>query len=307
VARNDDSSARELTYPLGAASRLTGLSPELLRAWERRHGVVAPLRSAGGTRRYRASDLERLRLLKAAVDAGHRIGQVAGLDLEALRRYGREASALAGAPAPDVVAGMLDALHDLDEAEARRLLALQLSALGPVRFARDVATPLLVEIGELWVRDEIAIAAEHLATSLVRNLLGSSLQPTAASLRGPRIVFATPEGERHEIGLQMAALVALGAGANPLYLGLELPSDEWVAAAVRSEAAAVAVSVVTLTPATALPAIRSLRKGLPRRVQVWVGGHGAPALRLPDGVECITDLAHFEHAVALLGLGPARS
>ena len=38
----------ELTYPLRTAARLTGLSPELLRAWERRYGVVEPLRTAGG-------------------------------------------------------------------------------------------------------------------------------------------------------------------------------------------------------------------------------------------------------------------
>ena len=67
----------ELTYPLRTATRLTGLSPEVLRARERRYGVVQPLRTSGGTRRYRAADLERLRLVKAAVDAGHRVGEVA--------------------------------------------------------------------------------------------------------------------------------------------------------------------------------------------------------------------------------------
>ena len=66
----------EVTFPVGAVSKLTGLSPHVLRAWERRYGVVEPLRSEGGTRRYRESDLEKLRLVKAAVDAGHRIGQV---------------------------------------------------------------------------------------------------------------------------------------------------------------------------------------------------------------------------------------
>ena len=76
----------EATYSVQTAARLTGLSPEVLRAWERRHAVVEPVRTPGGTRRYRAADLERLKLVKAAVDSGRRIGQVARLDLAELRR-----------------------------------------------------------------------------------------------------------------------------------------------------------------------------------------------------------------------------
>ena len=83
MTNSDDA---ETTYPLRAAARLTGLSPDLLRAWESRYGVVKPLRTAGGTRRYRASELERLRLVKAAVDAGDRISVVARLDPVELAR-----------------------------------------------------------------------------------------------------------------------------------------------------------------------------------------------------------------------------
>ncbi len=83
----NNSDDAETTYPLRAAARITGLSPDLLRAWESRYAVVTPLRTAGGTRRYRASDLERLRLVKAAVDTGGRISVVARLDpAELLRR-----------------------------------------------------------------------------------------------------------------------------------------------------------------------------------------------------------------------------
>ena len=76
----------EMTYPLRTAARLTGLSPELLRAWERRYGAVRPGRTPGGSRRYTAADLERLRLLKEAVDAGHRIGEIAVLPAAELQR-----------------------------------------------------------------------------------------------------------------------------------------------------------------------------------------------------------------------------
>jgi DNA-binding transcriptional MerR regulator len=292
------SDAVELTYPLRTAARLTGLSPELLRAWERRYGVVEPVRTPGGTRRYRAEDLERLQLVKAAVDAGHRIGQVAHLELDELR--GR------ATPPSGPSAGRLDeifsALDRLDGVETQRLLSLQLSALGPVRFAREFAYPLVREIGERWATERMGVPSEHLATGVLRSMLGSALQPSAASRLGPRIVFATPTGERHELGLQMAALTALGAGASPVYLGAELPVEDLVAATETTGASALSLSLVTIPAAQATRMVRALRGGLADEVRLWLGGSGASDLELPDAVEYIKSLEDLEQRVALLGL-----
>ena len=288
--------ALELTYPLRTAARLTGLSPELIRAWERRYGVVEPLRTPGGTRRYRAADVERLRLVKAAVDAGHRIGQVARLDPAELEQR----AARSQEPSTGRLDEILSALERLDGAEAQRLLSLQLSALGPVPFARELAAPLVREIGERWAADRLPIASEHLATGVLRSMLGSALQPTVASLLGPRIVFATPTGERHEIGLQMAALTALGAGANPIYLGAELPVEELLNSVERAGAAALALSLVTLPPDRAAQAVREIRGGLPDGVRLWLGGAAARALEPRDGVDCIDSLETFEQRIGLL-------
>ena len=139
------------TYPVRSAARLTGLSPEVLRAWERRYGAVEPLRTAGGTRRYRASDLERLRLLKAAVVAGHRIGNLAELSNPELERLGHASEA---APR-DRLEEILAAIDGLDGAESQRLLSLQLSALGAIRFAREIAMPLVREIGRASCRERV--------------------------------------------------------------------------------------------------------------------------------------------------------
>lgn len=293
----------ERTWALGSVSRLTGLSPELLRAWERRHRVVEPLRTPGGTRRYRASDLERLRLLKAGVDAGHRISQLAELPNEEIERLCATAEATPRSNLDPVLA----ALDALDGAEVQRLLAMQLSALGAARFAREVAQPLALEIGERWASARLAIASEHLASGVLRSLLGAALQPGAAALRGARIVFATLPGERHELGLLMAALTATGAGANPLYLGVELPVEELIGAARRSGAAALALSIVTAPAEEALRALAALRAGLPPEVGIWIGGSGAADLALPRGVEQIATLDAFEQRVALLASErPAR-
>jgi DNA-binding transcriptional MerR regulator len=287
----------ETTYPLRAAAQLTGLSPELLRAWERRYGVVEPLRTAGGTRRYRASDLERLRLVKAAVDAGHRIGRVARLDSAELGRH----AAPSGSPSRRGLDAVISVLERLDAEETQRLLSLQLAAVGPVRFAREFAIPLVHEIGERWADKRMSVASEHLATALLRSMLGSALLPTAASRLGPRIVFATPSGERHELGLQSAALTAMGAGANPIYLGAELPVEELLRATEQARASVLALSIVTLPADQAGRAIAAVRGGLPPEVRVWIGGARASDVAPLDGVERIACLEELERQVTLLG------
>ncbi len=294
-------SAGEMTYPLRSAARLTGLSPELLRAWERRYAVVEPIRTPGGTRRYRASDLERLRLLKAASDAGHRIGSLARLSNPELERLGIATEAAPRARLDEIL-GALDAF---DVAEAQRRLALQLSALGVIAFAREVALPLVREIGERWVAQRMRIGSEHLATAVLRSLLGSALLPSANSLRGPRIVFATLSGERHELGLLMAALSALGAGANPVYLGPDVPVEDLVYAVSRSRAAALALSIVAATESDVTGPLKALRAELPADVHLWVGGAGASRLTLPARVDLIESFEPLEQRVGLLAFEPA--
>jgi DNA-binding transcriptional MerR regulator len=287
----------EPTYALGVAARLTGLSPDLLRAWERRYAAVEPKRTPGGTRRYRAADLERLRLLKAAVDKGYRIGDMASLDDRELTRRVNRGSAEQDS---DAVEPVIAALERLDTADADRLIALQLSALGPARFARQFAAPLLEALGEAWAETRICVASEHLGSGLLRSLLGAALRPTTASGSAPIIVFATPPGERHEMGLLIAAVTALGAGGNPLYLGPDLPLDEILGAVKTSGAGALALSIVATAPEAAEQALAAIRAGLPEEVQLWSGGRAARGIELPPACVYIDSLETLEQRVTLL-------
>ena len=76
----------EPSYRIGAVCRMTGISQHVLRVWEKRYGVVEPLRSETGRRLYREGDINRLSLLKALVDRGHAIGSIADLDDDELER-----------------------------------------------------------------------------------------------------------------------------------------------------------------------------------------------------------------------------
>lgn len=286
-----------VTYSLGAVSRLTGLSPHVLRAWERRYAAVTPLRTPGGTRRYREADVARLRLLGACVQAGHPIGDVAGLPERELRR---RIDGAAAEPAPPL-APILAALDRLDAGEAERLLGVQLAALGPRRFAAAVVVPLLHAVGDEWERGRLCVASEHLGSVVLRNLLGGALRHRSGALHATPVLFTTLAGDRHELGALLCAVVAADLGAGAIYLGPDLPVSELVLAAQRTGAAVVAVGVGRALPERQREReIRRLRKELPREVEIWIGGPGGQDLDLAEGVELLAGLEDLERKVALV-------
>lgn len=99
----------------------------------------------------------------------------------------------------------------------------------------------------------------------------------------------------------MAALAALGAGANPVYLGVELPVEDLLGAVERTRAAALALSLVVVPTDQATRAVGALRGGLADEVQLWLGGAGAPNIELPAAVQYIASLEDLEQRVLLLG------
>ena len=97
------------------------------------------------------------------------------------------------------------------------------------------------------------------------------------------------------------ALTALGAGANPVYLGAELPVEELLNAVQRAGAVALALSLVTLPRNQAAKAVRAIRSGLHPDVHLWLGGAAASALEPGHGVDCFDSLEAFEQRIGLLG------
>lgn len=287
-------------YSLGAVARMLGVTPHLLRAWERRYGAVRPGRTPGGTRRYTESDLRRLRLLRAGIGQGHPIGEIAALPLPDLeRRFG------ALAPAQETPADALwHAIARVDGAEIERLLGLQLGALGPRTFVRELALPLLRALGERWQRGEVCVAAEHAASAALRSLLGAALRHRREA-EGPRIVFATPPGERHELGLLGAALCAQERGARVTYLGPDLPAAELARAAREQRADAAVLALACSDGKAARRQVQEARRALPREVALWIGGAGASPLAPIEGVRALADLDAFEAVVDELAGAPA--
>jgi DNA-binding transcriptional MerR regulator/methylmalonyl-CoA mutase cobalamin-binding subunit len=275
----------EARHPIGVVSERTGLSPEVLRVWERRYAVVRPTRSEGGQRLYTDSDVDRLRLLKRATEGGRSIGSVARLPAVELSRIVREDEE-ARARRPDGAAARATLTTELDAALAhtRGMDADALEALlerafvlgGASHFLGDVAAPLMRRIGDEWHAGRLTPAQEHLATAVVKRVVQRMLSTLRASDDAPAFLVATPTDERHEIGALLAAATAAAEGWRVIYLGPSLPAQEIAAAAKATRARAVGVSVVLAESRRTLAAeLSALREALPPSVPLLVGGAGA--------------------------------
>jgi MerR family transcriptional regulator, light-induced transcriptional regulator len=294
-----------LMYSIKAVSQATGLTVETLRAWERRYGIVAPRRDSSGRRVYGPEDVLRLRLLREATDRGHPIGRLAKLEEAELSSLVEESAAPRSTAGPGGFAGrILEAARDFRTAECEQVLTLAIALLPPPQLFSEVLQPLLREVGDRWHRGELAISQERLVSSTIRRHLGLVLETYERSARGKDIVFATLPGERHELGLLMAAIVCASRGFRAHYLGPDLPASEIARFAHEVRASIVALSIVKQEGLADLPEqLRALVAGLDQDATVWIGGSGTQSLgndALPPGCVVVRDQFELDRRLDML-------
>jgi DNA-binding transcriptional MerR regulator len=269
----DESVSQVGKYRIGTVTRLTGLSADVVRVWERRYGAIRPQRSEAGTRLYSDADIARLRRLRQAIEKGHSISQAAQLSDDELTAVVSEVAQAADATGPYALVRerFLAAIKQMDVVTAD----LEMSRAATLFPARDlinrIVTPLLAEIGERWAHREFGVAHEHVATNLLRNLLSSLIRLYPPDRHAETIVMATPAGERHEFGILLAALVAATRGWRVVYVGADLPADEIAYAMRLTKSRYLALSLVNDHP-EAVGELNTLAGQLTTGVRVWVGG-----------------------------------
>lgn len=302
-------------HPIQVVSRLTGLSPHVIRVWEKRYQAVTPARTETNRRLYSDDEVERLRLLGLATEAGHKIGIIARLPLEDLQRLVRltsrpgsepgngngdgEAKGGNGHGVPGGhrwVATPGEGREGGSEARLARELVqaamgcteaydadglLRVMEQGVVRFGYNgvlhrVFCPLAREIGDRWQRGEITASHEHFASAAIRDFLARTGRPFAFSDTAPRAVVATPSGQLHELGAVMVAAAANNLGWRVTYLGASLPAAEIAGAAMQNRASAVLLSLVYPSDDPHLGSeLVLLRKLLPPESEIVVGGRAS--------------------------------
>lgn len=286
-------------HSIGVASRRSGLKPDLIRAWERRYGVVKPSRSDTRRRRYSDAQVRRLRLLRQAVRGGRNIGDIAHLPDRSLEELiAGDAVAVRAVGDGSLPAGVIAAPGDVEEAAAAILdacvaavqqldpgtLELELErasvALSRAHLLDRLLTPLMVRIGDLWQDGSLRPVHEHLASSIVRSFVGGLRRAHEGPRGAPCMLLTTPVRQRHELGALMAAATSSSEGWRVLYLGPDLPAEEIAAGALACEARAVGLSLVYPPDDPSLPGeLVKLRRLLGDSTELLFGGRSAPAYR----------------------------
>jgi MerR family transcriptional regulator, light-induced transcriptional regulator len=206
---------------IGELSKRSGVSPELLRAWERRYGLLRPVRSAGGLRLYTPADVERVRVMRQHLADGLAAAEAAALAL----RAGVGDAATPMALRPEAVRDDLaDALDRYDEPRAQAILDRLLAVATVDTLLSEVVLPYLHELGERWLRGDASVAQEHFASSVVRGRLLGLARGWGLGL-GPTAVLACLPGEQHDLGLIAFGLALRSRGWRIVYLGSDAPIE----------------------------------------------------------------------------------
>jgi DNA-binding transcriptional MerR regulator len=255
---------------IGQLAKRTGVSPELLRAWEQRYGLLQPTRTPGGFRLYSAADEARVQRMQSLVSGGLAAAQAARLVLSGGEPEPRADSGSA-APLEEAAGNLSAALDRLDEQAANSALDRLFSAYTVETVLQEVVLPYLHRLGERWEAGEVSVAQEHFASNLLRGRLLGLAQGWGQG-QGPLAILACVPGEHHELGLLVFGVALRRRGWRITYLGTDSPIGA-VADIARSLAPAVVV-LLSINPDNFLDHAREIKE-LAKQVPVMIAGTGA--------------------------------
>jgi DNA-binding transcriptional MerR regulator len=262
-------------YPIGTVAELTGVNSITLRAWERRYGLLAPVRKDSGHRLYSREHIDLITRVVALLDRGMRIGQVKAH----LENERRSVSVQSRQPWTRYIERMIAAVVQFDEHALEATYGDALAAF-PVQTVTDnLLAPLLEELGRRWESGEGSIAEEHFFGCYLRNLLGARFHHRRRLSAGHILVLACLPGERHETGLLLFALAANDAGYRTVLLGADLPIAELRQAANKVAASGVVIAGVMPISSGTIESLSDLAGQID--CPVFVGGSASVAAADP--------------------------
>jgi DNA-binding transcriptional MerR regulator len=285
---------------IGELSKRVGASPELLRAWERRYGLLRPERSAGGLRLYSPADVERVSLMQQPLAAGLAAAEAAAL---AVRDAGDGEAARTALDAAALREQLADALDAFDEPRAQAILD-RLLALATVETAlSEVILPYLRDLGKRWERGDATVAQEHFASSVLRGRLLALARGWGLGL-GPVAVLAGVPGEQHDLGLIAFGLALRSRGWRVVYLGPDSPVDTVADVSDRLKPALVVLNALSRER---VGSVLAKLRPLARRHRLALGGAAAADEALEQsGILALTGDVNAEAARVTTTLLPSR-
>lgn len=285
---------------IGELAGRTGISVDTIRVWERRYGHPQPVRLPSGHRRYTNDHVRFLRRVAEALARGHRPRNVLGLDDQELDKLLTPLEVPAQPEA--LITTLLDASRRFDREAVVNTFETEYAGRGMRRFLTDLVVPLLVAAGRAWADGQLEVRHEHFLTEIVEDTVRGLRQRIPVPPDAPCILLGTLSGERHGIGLQVAAVYACLAEVQPRMFGVDIPNQELVEAARECGARAVGISVSLATGGVDNDRILAdLRRRLPAETPLVIGGRGARGVRRgPRGIEFLETFDEWERRLRRL-------
>jgi DNA-binding transcriptional MerR regulator len=227
---------------IGELSRRTGVGVELLRAWERRYGLLHPARSAGGFRLYTPTDERRVRVMQHHLAGGLAAAQAAEAALSDVDDISQRDTG--GALLEIERLRLARALDALDETGSQAALDALFAAFTVRTVLGEAILPYLADIGTRWERGDASVAQEHFASNLIRGRLLAIARGWDRGA-GPRALLACAPGELHDLPLIAFGLALADLGWRISFLGPDTPIESITdaGAVLRPEAVVIAATI----------------------------------------------------------------
>jgi MerR family transcriptional regulator, light-induced transcriptional regulator len=237
-------------YTISAASRLSGVSELVIRAWEARYNVVEPERTDSNRRLYSEDDINKLSILGKLTKAGHRIGAIGNLSLEELIRMNSLASGVKSASddgnsyCARVINECIDSIRHFDNRKLEKLFFQSSVELSHPHLMEKIVIPIMERVGDFWRDGIFKVSHEHFASAIIRKFLNNLSDGYNIDENAPKIIVTTPQGQLHEIGALIGASYAGAEGWQVIYLGPSLPAEDIIGVAKETNSKAIYLSMV---------------------------------------------------------------
>jgi DNA-binding transcriptional MerR regulator len=227
--------------PIRTVASLTGVNPVTLRAWERRYGLIKPVRTPKGHRLYTMEDVDFIKQIIALLERGMSISQV-GQVLDASVTEQEIEKNEAFDPWLTFRQRLIEQIHQFDENALNDIYNEALASYPIDIVTSHLIVPLLQELGERWETAQGGVAEEHFFSVFLRNKLGARFHHQMRGIEGPRLVAACLPSEQHDVGLLLFALAAADRNYRVILLGADTPLEELPRVVERTNARAVVLS-----------------------------------------------------------------
>ena len=290
------------THIIHRVAKITSLSKDVIRVWERRFGLLKPTRGANRYRNYSDEDIALLRFLKEQLDAGGSIGELAKLGREEL--LGR---ARASAPRVSFVDNtfsrllleLLSPLNPFDRVIFEKRLNGAVAFVPFEEALHGILLPLQEKVGQLWHENHIDVAIEHYVTKQIQQKTFSAMNQLPVAEFGAKVVVACPPGEEHDIAALTVAYRCRVRGCRVYYLGANVPVASLANLCGKVEPDLTIMSFpLALSDDKATELVQALADDVSPVSNLAVGGHGALAMRNVferSHIEVLEDFSELDH------------